>query len=211
MTDLQKIDLFKQYKADYIAPKKPVLLEPTSANYLSIEGMGEPGGEAFSNKAAALYAMAYTVKMTRKSQGLQDYVVCKLEAIWTHDQDPMGFHKQPKEEWRWQLLIRIPDFINAEALHKASEALISKGKPEEVKNVGIETLFEGTCVQMLHVGPYEEEQGTVEMMAAHAGDHDLILQPGHHEIYLSDPRRVKPDRLKTILRCPVSHKDELHT
>ncbi len=203
MTLKEKLDLFKLNKAQYKAGPKPGFTQVEAANYLSIEGRGEPGGEQFQDKTAGLYAMAYTIKMTRKAQGLQDYVICKLEGLWTHDEDPMGFADRPKAEWRWNLIIRTPDFVTRQELTQAADVLISKGKTASVKEVELVSLAEGKCVQMLHIGPYDQEGETVEAMASFARDNGFCMAPRHHEIYLSDPRRVEPDKLKTILRYPV--------
>ncbi len=113
---------------------------------------------------------------------------------------------EPKEKWNWQLLIRTPDFIGRKQLADAVRLLLDKGKPAEVREVELCKLKEGLCVQMLHVGPYEEEERTVRQMLAHASEDSLVFAGKHHEIYLSDPRRVPPEKLRTILRLPVERK-----
>ncbi len=107
------------------------------------------------------------------------------------------------EEWRWQLLIRTPDFVREADLRQALTALLKRGKAEAAKRVRLESLTEGPCVQMLHVGPYERECDTIALMQAFAEKKQLKFSGRHHEIYLSDPRRVPLERLKTILRHPV--------
>lgn len=195
-----KLDLGKLHRADYIAPRQPVLLTIKSAQYLAISGEGTPGGEAFPTRIGALYALAFTVKMTRKFAGLQDYTIGKLEAQWFFDGNPSRI---PQDQWRWKLLIRTPDFIKPADLKKAGATLVKCGKPPEVNEVKLERIDEGRCVQMLHVGPYDRECETLMQMGAFAEAKKLRLAGPHHEIYLSDPRRVPPDRLKTILRQPV--------
>ena len=202
---LEKIDLFKQHRQAYKASKKPFLLHLEPVQYLAIDGKGEPGGAAFVDAVAAMYAMAYTVKMTRKADGLQDYVICKLEALWRTPASDLS--QVPPSEWCWQLLIRTPDFVAESELTRAAEALISKGKPEKVREVTLTTLSEGKCVQMLHLGPYDKEPETLKHMQDFAETQQLGLSGSFHEIYLSDPRRVEPERLKTILRHPVSPKE----
>ena len=202
MKTKEKIDLYKLNKDDYAAPKKPLLLKIKDATYLAISGQGEPGGETFTDKIGALYGMAFTIKMTRKFAGEQDYSVCKLEGQWGADgQD--DFSRLPKAQWRWNLLIRTPDFVKADELEKAVATLLKRGKTPTVREVRLESLSEGQCVQMLHVGPYDRECETVALMKAHAEKHGLHFHGRHHEIYLSDPRRVPAGRLKTILRHPV--------
>lgn len=200
MKTTTKLDLCKLHKDEYVTPRQPVLLNTKPAHYLAISGQGAPGGDAFATRIGALYAMAFTVKMTRKFGGLQDYAVGKLEGQWFFDDDPA---RVPKDQWRWKLLIRTPDFIKAAALKKAVATLSKRGKPPEVKEVKLERIAEGRCVQMLHVGPYDRECETIAKMKAFVEGKGLRLVGPHHEIYLSDPRRVPPERLKTILREPV--------
>ena len=199
-----KLDLYKLHKTDYATPKRPVLLRIKPATYLAISGRGAPGGDAFAASIGALYSMAFTIKMTRKFAGLQDYAVCKLEGQWWADGKEANFANTPKDQWRWKLLIRTPEFIKAKDLAQAVAVLLKRGKPADVKRVQLETIKEGTCVQMLHVGPYDKEGDTIALMKAFAEQHHLRFHELHHEIYLSDPRRVPPDRLKTILRQPVT-------
>ena len=203
MKALPKLDLYKVHKADYAAPKKPSPVRLKQATYLAISGQGAPGGDEFTACIGALYGMAFTIKMTRKFAGQQDYSVCKLEGQWWVEGSDASFAKAPKEQWRWKLMIRTPEFIKEKDLEKASAALVKRGKGANVERVGLETLDEGDCVQMLHVGPYEKECETIAFMQEFAEKQRLRFHGRHHEIYLSDPRRVPPERLKTILRHPV--------
>ena len=198
----EKLDLYKLHKAEYVAPKKPVLVEIERANYLTICGQGEPGGETFAARISALYGTAYTIKMTSKAAG-RDYVVCKLEGLWWSEEPSCDFANVPKDTWQWKLLIRTPDFIDEQDLRQAAEVLTKKGKSSDVELVVLETIDEGLCVQMLHVGPYDKEGETTRTMNAFVEAQGLVLHGLHHEIYLSDPRRVPPERLRTILRHPV--------
>ena len=201
MAKLEKIDLYKLHKNEYVARQTPVLIQCKPAQYLAITGQGTPGGERFTACIGALYAMAFTIKMTRKFAGKQDYAVCKLEGQWFFEGDPAGI---PKEQWRWKLMIRTPDFIAEKDRKQAIATLLKRGKPREVQEVLLETLKEGKCVQMLHVGPYERECDSIALMQTFAEGQGLRFAGPHHEIYLSDPRRVPPERLKTILREPVA-------
>jgi hypothetical protein len=202
MQTLEKVDLYKLNKEQYAAPRKPVLVNLPPVTYLAIEGRGEPGGEQFTTNIGALYGMAFTIKMTRKFAGRGDYTVCKLEGQWWSDASDC-FAQLPKAQWQWKLLIRTPDFITKDDMKDAVAALLKRGKGAEVQRVRLETLTEGQCVQMLHVGPYDQEGKTIEVMRAFAAKHQLATHGRHHEIYLSDPRRVAPEKLKTILRHPV--------
>ena len=197
-----KIDLFKLHRDEYAAKKQPALIRVKKASYLAVGGRGAPGGADFQTGVGALYAVAFTIKMTLKHSGGQDYAVSKLEGRWWTDGDG-ELSAVSRDEWNWQLLIRTPDFVKRAELKKAIDALLSKGKEPRVATVGLESLSEGDCVQALHVGPYEREPETVEAMLAFAADEGWQPHGRHHEIYLSDPRRVEPERLKTILRRPV--------
>jgi hypothetical protein len=203
-----KIDLFKRHKSEYAASSRPKLVDVDEGTYLAIEGTGAPGGEDFQKKVEALYGVAYTVKMTRKSSGEKDYVVGKLEAQWWSDGADAGasgfsLGDAPRDRWRWRLMIRTPEFVEEEELERAASVLIEKGKDPTVKEVGLRTVAEGRCVQMLHVGPYDREAETMEAMRSFAEAEGLKPSGRHHEIYVSDPRRVPPEKLKTILRMPV--------
>lgn len=194
MPTAAKLDLYKLHKDEYAAPRTPRLVTVKPAMYLTIAGQGEPGGELFQKQTGALYGMAFTVKMAKNFAG-QDYAVCKLEGLWSK----VGASKA----MQWQVLIRLPDFIRADDLRAAADALVKKGKGDGVRDVRLEKIDEGQCVQVLHVGPYANEPETIARMEAFAREQGLGFHGLHHEIYLSDPRRVAPANLRTILRHPV--------
>jgi hypothetical protein len=202
MDTSKKIDLFRQLTTDYKQAKKPILFQSTPGQYLAINGSGKPGCVAFQQAVAALYSMAFTAKMTRKAAGLGDYVVCKLEALWWAEGN-VAISQVDQDLWQWKLMIRTPDCVSKIDLHSARQALQDKGKASGVEKIVMEIIDEGYCVQMLHVGPYEKEHETIGTMQAFMFDHDVKPLGHHHEIYVSDPRRIKPERLKTILRQPV--------
>lgn len=199
----EKIDLYKLHKAEYAAAKKPALVDIKPASYLGIIGQGEPGGTAFTEKIGALYGVAFTIKMTRKFAGQGDYAVSNLEGLWWAGECGGDFARTPKEQWNWKLLIRTPEFVGKEDLAKAVAALVKKGRGAHAEEVTVETLKEGQCVQMLHVGPYDKAGETIAIMQKFVEEKGLEFHGRHHEIYLSDPRRVAPEKLKTILREPV--------
>ena len=193
----EKVDLYKLHKSEYITPKEPALVDAGAAKYLTAEGAGAPGGEKFQEAVGALYSMAFTMKMAKKFAG-QDYKVCHLEGLW------WGIElMEPQDSWRWKLLIRVPDFIGARDLKQTAASLKAKGKPDLPVEIRLETLREGRCVQVLHTGPYSDEGATVARMEAFAKGKGLAFAGTPHEIYLSDPRRVAPEKLRTILRIPV--------
>ncbi len=193
----EKVDLYKLHKSEYVTPTEPVLIDVGRAKYLTVDGVGAPGGEKFQEAIGALWRAAYTMKMTRKFAG-QDYKVCHLEGLW------WGFERmEAQDTWRWKLLMRVPDFITARDLKETAASLKAKGKGDSPVEVRLETLKEGRCVQALHTGPYANEGATIARMKASAESNGLSFGGPHHEIYLSDPRRVAPEKLRTILRMPV--------
>jgi|SRR5215467_2828239 len=200
-----KIDLYKQHKAEYAATRKPALVKIGKAQYLAIEGQGAPGSEIFTASIGGLYGIAFTVKMARKFSGRQDYAVSKLEGQWWADGDH-DFMAAAKSAWRWKLLIRTPEFVTKKEVTEALAVLVKRGRGGHADRVRLESLSEGACVQVLHVGSYDSEQATIEAMKTFAESQGLESAGLHHEIYLSDPRRVAPERLKTILRMPVAAK-----
>jgi len=201
MPSTEKLDLFKTHKDQYAAPKKPIIVTLPKVSYIAIEDTGAPGGEEFQSAVASLYAMAYTMKFAAKDRG-NDYSVCKLEGLWWHDGDK-PFNEAAPEEIHWQLLIRQPAYITKADVKQAREALAKRGKKMRSAEIDLVALKEGKCVQMLHIGPYDQEGRSIDIMRAFAEEQGYSQFGTHHDIYISDPRRLAPERLKTILRIPV--------
>jgi hypothetical protein len=201
---IAKLDLYQTNKTEYATPRKPVLLRIAKAAYLGIAGRGSPGGEAFEQAIGALYSVAFTIKMASKFAG-RDYGVCKLEGLWWVNSGHT-FMTEPKDQWSWRLLIRTPDFIGKREIEAARKQLAEKGKGPLFKEVELTTLNENQCVQMLHIGPYDREPESIAQMQAIATGQGYRFDGLHHEIYLSDPRRVAPEKLRTILRIPVARR-----
>ena len=202
MTKADKLDLYKQHKAEYVTPKRPVLVDVGRVLYLAIQGRGEPGSEEFASKMQAMYSVAFTIKMTKKFAG-RDYKVCHLEGLWWGKRKGDDFFKLPRDQWNWKLLIRVPEFITEEDVKGALGPLAPEDGKSDAPEVKLERLTEGRCVQVLHVGPYTEEGKTIAAMLAFAKEKGLTPHGRHHEIYISDPNTVTPDKLRTILRQPV--------
>jgi len=203
----EKIDIFKLHKGEYKAGGKPEIVRTTKAMHLAVEGQGAPGGEDFQNAINALYSMAYTIKMGRKADGKGDYTISKLEGIY-RTADGSDLDSIKKEKWCWQLLIRTPEKVGTfpitdEDLLTARNRLKERKKDEGCDKVVLHHLEAGQYVQMLHVGPYENERESLALMLKFCEDQGMEKCGPHHEIYLSDPRRVKPENLKTILRIKV--------
>ncbi len=201
---LQKLNLVKAHKAEYVTPLEPRLVHVGPAQYLAVDGEGNPNGPGFQEAVGALYGVAYTIKMRKKREGTE-YAVAPLEGLWWASDLTKVVPGQPAADWRWTALIRTPDFIEDEDLALAVAELQRKKKGgPALARVRLERLEEGDCVQMLHVGPYATEPSTVSAMHEFAAAQGRELRGRHHEIYMSDPRRTPPERLKTILRQPVT-------
>jgi len=198
----KKLDPKKQLAQEYRPSKRPVLLRIGKARYLAIEGHGRPGGDSFQAGMGALFAGAYTMKFRCKAAG-RDYPVGKPEAIYWADGVEGDFSHLPPEQWRWQLLSRVPSSVGKRDLAATVKALRAKGHEGPIGDLRIVDLREGLCVQMLHVGPYAEERRTIAAMHEFAREHGLGFAGRHHEIYGNDPRRTPPAKLKTLLRHPV--------
>lgn len=197
---MDKLDLTKKYKDYYSAKTKVEKVNFGKIPYLTILGKGEPAGNEFSEKAGAIYPVAYGVKKICK-ETIQDFGVPKLEGLWwVNDKRPAL--EVPRSEWYWKLLIRMPDFVTEQMAGKAIDEVVRKktGTASEVK---FEIIDEGDLVSILHVGSYKTEPESIRQMDDFITAHKLTKSGLHHEIYLSDPNKTEPDKLKTILRQPV--------
>ncbi len=206
---MEKLDLTRQFKSYYTAKSRPELVHIEKAQYLAIQGKGDPSGESFTQKIQAIYPVAYALKFAFKGQG-KDFVVAKLEGLWWYDEDryrnatidntPTTI---PRSEWEYRLMIRIPDFITQKEVESAvAECYATKGVAE-IKEVSFFELEEGKVAQMLHTGPFDTEPETLAKLMEFMTTHNLGRNGLHHEIYLSDFRKTPPHKLKTILREPV--------
>ena len=195
-----KLDLYRRYKGEYVTPKNPALVRVGPARYLSVRGRGDPNGPGFGAAVGALYGVAFTIKMAKKA-ARKDYVVAKLEGLWWGGRRGKLMIESPPSTWRWKVMIRVPTFVTASDVARAKRELLRRGKSGGT--VRLESLREGRVVQLLHVGPYDREHESLGRMEKFARAHGVRLAGRHHEIYLADPRRVAPARLRTILRRPV--------
>ena len=196
-----KLDLTKEYRSYYTAKAVPEIVELDEGKFLTIEGVGAPGCDEFQAKVNAIYSLAYGIKMLMKREG-KDFIIAKLEGLWWVDSD-RPYIEVPREEWRWKLLIRQPEFVTPEIVEKARQEVIKRKKTKLVNKVRLEEMREGRCVQILHIGPYSTEPESLEKMYGLMKEKGLTFNGPHHEIYLSDPRKVAPEKMKTILRQPV--------
>ena len=195
-----KLDLYRRHQSEYVAPKNPTLVRVGPARYLTVGGRGDPKGPGFGAAVGALYGVAFTIKMAKKA-AKKDYVVAKLEGLWWGGKRGKLLIDAPRSTWRWKVMIRVPTFVTAADVARAKRELLRRGRSGGT--VRLEALHEGRVVQLLHVGPYDREHESLGRMEECARANGLRFAGRHHEIYLSDPRRVAPARLRTILRRPV--------
>jgi hypothetical protein len=192
------IDLSRTHKELYSAKRSVKKVKAAKAVFLAVDGQGPPGGDRFQRAIQGLYGMAYTIKFTLKAAGRDDYTVSKLECLHRVD-DPA---RTPKEEWKWRLMVRVPESVTPADLADARRNLKER-KGLDASDVQRLVWAEGVAVQTLHVGPYDQVGQSYARLEAFARENGLATTPPGHEIYISDPRRVAPERLKTIVRLPV--------
>ncbi|MDE6141370.1 MAG: GyrI-like domain-containing protein [Bacilli bacterium] len=208
-------DFKKEYKEFYMPKDKPSIVEMPKMNYIAVRGQGNPNDEEgeYKNTIGLLYGIAYTIKMsykgTRKIDGFFEYVVPPLEGFWWQE-NIKGIDYDRKDDMKFISLIRLPDFVTKEDFLWAVEEATQK-KKEDFSKVEFFTYDEGLCVQCLHIGSYDDEPATVELMHEYALKNGYVLDITdvryHHEIYLSDPRKCATSRLKTVIRHPIKKKN----
>ncbi len=200
---MEKLDLKKQLKAYYSPSAKPEIVDIPELTYLTYTGRGEPGGEAYSEALAALYAAVYTLKFASKKRG-SDFTVMTLEGIWWWDKPGIINLEDapPRDTWNWTSMILVPDFITATMFEEIKLDLIEK-KGGALEKVKLERMHEGLSAQMLHVGPFSDEPRSQKILHGFIDENGYRLRGRHHEIYMSDPRRTPQEKWKTILRHPI--------
>jgi hypothetical protein len=205
MLTMEKLDLKKQWKHLYQPPAGEItIVNVPPLTYLMVDGEGDPNkSKAFEQAVEALYSLSYTLKFSlKKSPRAIDYGVMPLEGLWWAD-DPRAFMQAEKSAWKWTAMILQPEFISRGNFDDAFDEVRRKKNPAALHRVRFETLEERECAQTLYFGPFSEEGPTIQSM------HDAIHAAGkclygkHHEVYLSDPRRTAPAKLRTILRQPM--------
>lgn len=193
------IDLRKQYPQQYSQGKKLLEYDIGEATYLSVAGKGPPGGDEFGAAIQALYSTVYTTKFTLKAEGKMDFKILPLECVYGNF-DP---HDTPAQEWQWTMQIRVPAELTAKHVGMAC-IIIKERKGIEITPPEVVTEPGGHVLQLLHVGPYENFQETYDKLGVAAEERGLEILAGQcREVYLSDPRRAKPEKLKTIVRVMV--------
>jgi len=200
---MEKLDLKKARKALFSAPRdRFVLIEAPPVACLMADGHGDPNRvPEYRLAVESLYSTAYALKFACKAEG-RDFVVPPLEGLWSAP-NPESFTARRKHEWDWTMMIMVPDYVD-EAMFQAARARSGSKRGELSATLRLETLAEGPCLQALHVGPYDDEGPLLARL------HDEIMPEGgygfggrHHEVYLSDPRKTPPQKLRTLIRQPV--------
>lgn len=204
-------DYKKEYKEFYQPKNKPSIIEIPAMNFLAVRGKGDPNQEngEYQTAIGLLYALAYTIKMSKKGDhhidGYFDYVVPPLEGFWWQE-GREGIDYEKKTDFHWISLIRLPDFVTKADFDWAIEEATRK-KKQDFSSVEFLTYGEGLCVQCMHLGSYDEEPTTIAAMEAYAQAQGYVIDINnsrfHHEIYLSDPRKTAPEKRKTVLRHPI--------
>lgn len=204
-------DYKKEYPEYYLPKNTPSIVEVPRMNYLAVRGEGDPNEEDGDYKRAIglLYGVAFTLKMSKKGdrriEGYFDYVVPPLEGFWWQP-GAKGVDYARKADFHWIAVIRLPDFVTRDDFDWAV-AEATRKKKDDFSKVAFMACEEGLCVQCMHIGPYDDEPATVERMHRYAAEQgfapDITDQRLHHEIYLSDARKVAPEKLRTVIRHPI--------
>jgi hypothetical protein len=200
-----KVDFKRELECYRAKRGSPQLVDVPDLQYLMIDGHGDPNSPVYEDAVSALYPVAFTLKFASKKDLGRDYVVMPLEGLWWADDMDSFTSARDKSRWDWTLMIMVPGWITAEMFAFAVERAGRKDRPARLDGLRLEVLSEGRCVQALHVGSYDDE---AELLRHVHGEfipgHGLQMAGKHHEIYLSDPRRTEPAKLRTILRQPVA-------
>lgn len=209
--NIMAFDFKKEYKEFYMPKNKPSIVTVPSMNYLAVRGQGNPNieGGQYQQSIGLLYGIAYTIKMSKmgdyRIEGYYDYVVPPLEGFWWQD-GVQGVDYARKAEFKWISVIRLPDFVSRADFDWAIGEATRK-KQTDFSKVEFMTYDEGLCVQCMHIGPYDDEPATVALMHEYMERQgyalDITDKRLHHEIYLSDARKVAPEKLKTVVRHPI--------
>ena len=202
------IDYKKTQKELYLPKTAPSVIDVPRMTFITIDGEGDPNTSAeYTAAVELLYGLSYTIKMGSKS--ILEYVVPPLEGLWSVDDDFRGGGAEinDKSKFIWTMMIRQPDFVTEDILEVAKISLAKKKPNLDISKAKLETITEGLCVQVMHIGSYDDEPATVAALDGFAIENGYVLDINdirrHHEIYISDPRKVAPEKLKTVIRHPI--------
>lgn len=200
-----KLDLKREFHTLFAARQEPTLVDVPELSYLMIDGHGDPNtAPAYAEAVQAIYQVAYTLKFAMKAGGT-DYGVMPLEGLWWVP-DMSTFSTSAKSDWDWTLMILQPDLVALDMVEQAKEKAASKHPSAAIARVRLERFGEGESAQIMHIGPYAEEEPTIRRLHEFIDQQGLDLRGKHHEVYLGDPRRSAPDKLRTIIRQPVTRR-----
>ncbi|MEW5814677.1 MAG: GyrI-like domain-containing protein [Spirochaetota bacterium] len=203
---MEKIDFKKELKELYnAAAKKPSLVKVPKMNFLMIDGMGDPNtAQSYQEAVNALYAVAYSLKFRlKKGENPVDYGVPPLEGLWWVE-DMREFDMNRKDNWKWSMMIMQPSMITETLVQTAIDEVSAKKELPALPWLRFAAYDEGLAAQVLHIGPYSAEGPTIQMLHDFIRREGYLLKGKHHEIYLGDPRKTAPEKLKTIIRQPVT-------
>jgi hypothetical protein len=201
---MQTLDLRKEFKALYSPPtREPVIVEVPPLPFLMIDGAGNPNtSQEYRDAVSALYSLAYTLKFSIKKSQALDYPVMPLQGLWWAE-DMTAFSAGRKDDWYWTMMIMQPEIVTPELVARAAEDAARKKPLPALPKVRLDRYDEGLSAQIMHIGPYAAEAPTIEKLHRFIADNGYTLRGKHHEIYLGDPGRGAPEKLKTVIRQPI--------
>ena len=203
---MDKLDLKKTLKPVYRASTEPELVDVPEITFVMVDGAGDPNtSQDFPDAMGLLYGAAYTLKfmLKKRPQNPVDFAMMPPEGLWWCEDRP-DFCMENRGKWLWTLMIALPDLITPDDFAEACRQLRAKKNPPGLDRLRLERFREGLCAQVMHLGPYADEPATIARLHAFIAEQGHSLRGKHHEIYFSDPRRAAPEKMKTILRQPVS-------
>ena len=201
---MSKVDFKKTLKQFYIPPREFVIVDVPEMQFVMVDGHGDPNtAQEYKDAIEALYAVAYKMKFNSKKTLERDYTVPPLEGLWWAE-DMATFLTREKSQWDWTMMIMTPEWISVEIFDEAVKQVRQAKDPASLDQVRLERYQEGLSVQIMHIGSYDDEGPVLAQMHSDFIPESGLIENGkHHEIYLSDPRRVVPEKMKTVLRQPV--------
>lgn len=206
-------DYKKEYKELYLPKEKPCIVDVPAMRFIMVDGKGDPNTSPLYKEAVeVLYSLSYSIKMSKKSgtqpEGYFDYVVPPLEGLWWFEDNTFdGSVIGRKDEFSWVMMIRVPEFVTPEVFATARESVAKKKPGLDTSKARLEDFTEGLCAQIMHIGPYDDEPRSVAVLEKFIHENGCRTEMSgmrqHHEIYLGDPRKTAPEKLKTVIRHPI--------
>lgn len=206
-------DYKKEYKDLYLPKEKPCIVDVPAMRFIMVDGKGDPNTSPLYKEAVeVLYSLSYSIKMSKKSgtqpEGYFDYVVPPLEGLWWFEDNTFdGSVIGRKDEFSWVMMIRVPEFVTPEVFATARESVAKKKPGLDTSKARLEDFTEGLCAQIMHIGPYDDEPRSVAVLEKFIHENGCRTEMSgmrqHHEIYLGDPRKTAPEKLKTVIRHPI--------